>query len=528
MRHPVCRHGGSAIVVAVACWAATAGAQDLAGDGTLVLRPEDCSRLAAVNGLSVRAAEHFLKSQRRGIDIARAGRYPTVSLSGTITRQAPTISLGPGISFPDESKELHAIVGQPLFDGGLTRLNETIARIDTQMASYDLRRARGIAALLAQEAAYEVLRAQEALGVTLYALTSLTEHLRVASDRFTEGHVAYFDVVSAETQVAAAKQQLTSAEARVERAEVDLKTLLDLDLDREIQVESGRTPRAPDMDVEDMAKIGLCMRADFDSARKAVERAAAESYYPLTADLPRFDLFADYRRGTAFFSLPKDQVTYGIQGSISVFDGRQGHHERRWYRERLEAAKLQAEQQADLVVQQIAKAYIATQEQQEIIDSARVAEIGAQWQLRISAMRYENDIATGQEVLDSQAALELAQAAVVDAEHEYNLAVMRLQLAMGVIASLPVGTADWGQGLKCYVYDCRGEGRAAMWAEEGKVRVRLATGGKLLRLRPLDKPERKLKGAATFSLSEDPVRLISPGVDGAQLLALLQSAKIER
>lgn len=516
------------MVVALACWPAVAGlAQELLPDGTLVLRPEDCSRLAASQGINVRAAERFLRSQRRGIDVARTGHYPTLDLTASIVRQAPTISIGPGISFPHESKELHALLSQPVFDGGMTKLNVAMARIDSQIAEYDLQRARGIAALLAQEAAYEVLRAQEMLQVTLYSLTSLTEHLRVAADRYTEGHVAYFDVVAAEAQVAGAKQQLTSAEARVERAKVDLKTLLDLDLDQELEVREGLKPRPPDMEVEDMVKIAVCMRADFDSARKAAERMAAESYYPLVADLPQIGLFADYRRGTAFFSLPKDQVTYGVQGTFSIFDGGLGRHQRRQYREKVEAAKLQAEGLADQVVQQASHAYIAVEEQEEIIASAEAAEVTARTQLRISALRYENDVATGQEVLDSQAVLALAQATVVDAEYEYNLAAMRLQLAMGVIGSRLVGTVDWGRGLKCYVYDRYGEGRAALWAEEGEWRVRLASGGQRLKLRPLDKPERRLKGSVTFRLTEDPARLTAPGLDGAELLALLQSATVE-
>ena len=537
MRRPGPRHWGSAIVALLACWAGGAAvAQEATAEGALVLRPEDCARLAVVNGLNVRAAEQFLKGQRRGIDVARTGYFPTLGLTGSVTRQAPTVEINipsggggaGGISFPAESREVRALVDQPVFDGGLTKLNVALARIDSQIAEYSLDHARDVAALLAQEAAHEVLRAQQMLQVALYALTSLTEHLRVASDRYTEGNVAYFDVVSAEAQVAAAKQQLTSAEARVERAKVDLKTLLNMDLDQEIEVREGVKPQAPDIDVEDMAKIGVCMRPDFDSARKAVERVTAESFYPMVADLPRLGLYADYRHGTAFFTSPKDQVTYGLQGSMSIFDGGLGHEQRRQYREKLEMAKLQAESLADEVVQQVALADIAVEEQKDIIGNAEAAEGKARAQLRMSALRYENDVATGQEVLDSQAALALAQASVVDAEYEQNLAIMRLSLAMGVIGGRLVGSVDWGQGLKCYVYDRNGEGRAAMWAEEGERRLRLTTGGKRLKLRPLDKPERILKDAVVaLKLTKDPARLISPGLDGAGLRALLQSAVVE-
>ncbi len=532
---------GTALFVAVASLSlgASGWAQPESDDLPLIVTPEDCARIAGADSLQVRAAWRRFLDATRGIDVAKAGRIGALGVTGSISRQIPSVSIpvgeengagvGGAISFPDETKEVHVVGGQPIFDGGLAALNTTLARIDRQAAASQFRQVQGVAALNAYEAAYRVLRAKQMLRVALFAVTSYMEHLRTASERFAGMTVSRLDVAAAEAQVAQARQALASAEAEIERAETELKTILDVDLDRTVDVREGADLQPPDLAVEDMARIGVAFREDFDAVLRGVQRTAGEAYYPVVADLPRVEGFADYRHGTSFFSLPKDQFTIGFQGSFSLFDGGLGKAERRQYRERLEAAKLDAEYQGRVVTEQVAMAYTAVEEQEQILESAGVAERAARTELEIASLRYAEEMDVGGVVLDAQARVAAGQSAVVNGQYEYNLANVRMLLAMGVIGAHRVGSVELHPDLMIHVYDRRGVGRAAIWwTGDGEARLVLNTRRERLKVRPLAERERILEGAnARFKVTDEPVRVTAAKADGPRLYELLSGARVE-
>ncbi|MFQ6096788.1 MAG: TolC family protein, partial [Armatimonadota bacterium] len=419
---------------------------DRLGGGVLMLTDEQLRALQAISGsIEVESRKGLLQAAKKGMAVAEATSGPEIRLDYSRVRQGPPVGFDVPFDgdlvrvevIPSEFERLGISARKPIWDSGRKRLAKYLAKRDRESARQGLIATSGRAALNAQESAYNVLRAQELEHVAVVSLTQLAEHLRVAEERYASGLVAYLDVITAEADLAQAQRELIAAGVQVELAKLELKKLLRIELDRDITVEPGKELKVPDMSVEDMIRRavgdveGVEPRADIRAAEEAAKKARAEALAPLVNNGLSLDLIAAFDRQTATGLAAGDHWQYGFAISKPLYDAGLARRQRKMLQEMYEVARLEVDRVAWEAARQVAAAYALVQAADKEVEATRRRQLSADESLRVWRLKYENGFAVGSDVLDAQAELTRANAALVDARYERQLRVVRLRTAMG-------------------------------------------------------------------------------------------------
>jgi len=96
-------------------------------------------------------------------------------------------------------------------------------------------------------------------------------------------------------------------------------------------------------------------------------------------------------------------------------------------------AELQVQQTQEQVALEVVQAWLSVQEAQERIDTATQGLAEARERRRMAQLRYREGLAAGIEVIDADTALAAADASLVNAEYDRQLAVTQLRTAMGIM-----------------------------------------------------------------------------------------------
>ncbi|MGD9498731.1 MAG: TolC family protein, partial [Armatimonadota bacterium] len=99
----------------------------------------------------------------------------------------------------------------------------------------------------------------------------------------------------------------------------------------------------------------------------------------------------------------------------------------------LNAARLRVEQVKEQTALAVVQQFLAVQEARETITTAEQGLVEARERRRMAQLRYREGLGTGIEVIDADTALSAAEASLVNAEYDLQLAVTRLRSAMGVV-----------------------------------------------------------------------------------------------
>lgn len=152
------------------------------------------------------AAEERLRAARANIGAARAAFFPTISLTGALGFASTALgNLFDGDSF---NWSIGPTLGLPIFDGGRTRANLTVAqaRENIQVATYE-RTVQGAFREVADALAGRRWLAEQVAAQTR-ATVAQREIARIARIRYREGVANYLEVLDAERNLFAAEQAL--------------------------------------------------------------------------------------------------------------------------------------------------------------------------------------------------------------------------------------------------------------------------------------------------------------------------------
>ncbi len=183
----------------------------------------EAAERALQNDPRMQAADSAVQSSRAGVDEAKAGYRPTVSLAASVAAQGIHLQsdLPPGIVLPDvmnpAALSLHA--SQPLYSGGLTDAN--IKSSQQALASSEQAETETRQGLLLETAtAYlEVARDRAVVAVQKANLDTLTQAVSDTEKRFNAGEATRTDVAQAKARQAEARAGLRGAQASQQASE---------------------------------------------------------------------------------------------------------------------------------------------------------------------------------------------------------------------------------------------------------------------------------------------------------------------
>ena len=175
-----------------------------------------------------------------------------------------------------------------------------VTRANRDLSDIDLRRTVVSTERDVRNAYWQLVFARSFLEVQRQSLALAEESLRNNRTRVEVGTMAPIDIVEAENEVARNIEGVIRAEADLERAEDQLRTLV-FDPDTpdfwSMSLEPGDSPvlEAREINVDAAVRYALLNRTDLDTLDKNLERTDTDIRYFRNQQLPAVDLRVDYR-----------------------------------------------------------------------------------------------------------------------------------------------------------------------------------------------------------------------------------------
>lgn len=284
---------------------------------------------------------------------------------------------------------------------------------------------------------FAYLAVAENVAVQEEAVRRSDEQLNLIQSKFDLGSAAKSDVLKQKVQVGNDRLALLSAENSVITAKADLAYTIGINPARDVEFSKTFTPRTYDGTVEDALQYGLSNQPGYLSTEKNVDASnhslsAAKAAYLPTLGASASLGWSDGTRGdTTTFNFSSRSSSIGIGASWNIFDG--------FYRERsVSAAKIQrnnaraqAAETRNLVALQVKTAFYDIENAEEKTRVSQKNVEAATEDLNITQEKYNLGAATILDLLESQVASKNAQVSLIRAGFDLNLAVARLDKAMG-------------------------------------------------------------------------------------------------
>ncbi|HVB32850.1 MAG TPA: TolC family protein [Patescibacteria group bacterium] len=334
-----------------------------------------------------------------------------------------------------------------LFDSGRRYLREAGARKISSAADYETAQARQDLILRVVRAYYGVIVAREELAAASQALDSAKANQRRVRTMHTAGLVVTSDLLSAEVFRSQMLDRQITASNALEIARLNLGR--ELGLGPGVEPEATGTlgePKPLSGAVDDWEKTALAERPALRAARLQ-EQAANTNRKLAKADFgPQIGLFADFERDAEALGGPSGtNWTAGAKLDWNLFAG----GAKRSRLAEADARRSQAEDRLEWLQSgielEVRAAYLDAQAAAQRADAARGAADQAAESLRIIQNRYQAGLVTITELLRAQTAQLDARTGYLTALHDWQVARAQLERAAG---DLTLESSFFGQGGK--------------------------------------------------------------------------------
>jgi outer membrane protein len=408
---------------------------------------EDCVRKALDLNLTIQDAREALSQSRSGINEARSGFLPNLSLSGSYNFLEETQK----VSFPDPATgqlvdfridftrdySLQLGLTQALYTGGRLSSSYRIAKDSYEIAQADLETRQADVALEVIEAFYGLLLAREYVEVAEQAIETAEEFLRVVKARYGTGEASSFEVLRAEVEVSNLKPALIGARNGVNLYELALKTALNIEAASEIdfigtfhyetfEIEPARAVRSA---IENRPELRM-IRIQKSIAEAGIRLAKA-------GRLPTLAISANYDVRSDKITLDSDKLEKTYAGylvlSLPLFDGLKTKSQVSRSVSQVRQAEIAEARLEDAIDLEVRSSLLTIDAALETLRSQEKNVEMAEEGLGISNERYVQGYATNLEVMDAQLAVTRARNNEVEALHDLNLAVAKTKKAMGTL-----------------------------------------------------------------------------------------------
>lgn len=430
------------------------GAQTVKPSSPGPISLEEAVGIALKNNPTLQAAEAYADAAQHGIAIAKAGYLPQVNFSEGFTRgNNPVYVFGSlltqhqftaanfALPFLNEPPPLDNFrtaftASAPLYDFGRTSRKVTGARLEASGAREVSHRTR-------QEVMFEVvhaylnsLLAREHVQVAEAAVKMTQADLARARARQRQGLAVPSDVLSAQTQLAQAQENLIRAKNAVEIAQASLNVAMGLPEDATVQT-AGKLSEAKfqSQSLPNLQEAALKTRPDYLKALLGVEQTRNGVSSARSKFLPRIDVMGSWETDhQTFATRGGNNWTAGATLTFNLFNGGADRAQVAESRARERQAEALRSHMESVVRLQVREAYLNLNAARERVQASRDAADEAQESLRILRNRYGAGLVTIMDVLRAETMRTSAQNNRLNALYDYRLAGAALELATGELS----------------------------------------------------------------------------------------------
>ncbi|MBB5336365.1 TolC family protein [Pectinatus brassicae] len=387
---------------------------------------------ALANNHTIKEQEASLISARAVLGEARGNEGLTLTWEGTAYK-------ADGHSYHDSG--INRLYGNtikatvPIYTGGKLENNKKSASLGVEIAQYNLDNEKQTIQYQTIEDYYAILNYINIKKVDETAVKQYSEHEKVAEAKYNAGVVAKTDLLTAQVNLANAKQALVTAENNVQVAITTFNTLIGQDILTDVEpADNYLTDTNYSKTLQECMDTAVQNRPDLLAAQRTVEQeqkaiAAAKAGY-----LPQVDFVAQkYISGNNVFDNDQyDQSIIGILADWTIFDSAVTHSQVK----QAEAAYMKAQHTElalkDTVLSDVRQAYLSMEAARKNIETTKIAVVQAEEDNRIAVLRYQAGVGTNSDRLDAISNYATAQTNYNEALYTYTTSRASLEKAMGM------------------------------------------------------------------------------------------------
>lgn len=408
-----------------------------------VLSLDDCITEALKNHPDVVRARGQVK-RADGVLWQSFGAFlPNISAGGSVTQ----INSEPGVrviqdqlyqtSGITKNYDLGLSAGLTVFDGGQNIFNYLGARADKSYYKYLSEQTEQNLILTVKTTYYSYLASERTKEIREEAVKRGEEQLKLAQSKFDVGSASKSDVLKAKVQYGNDKLSLLEAENAVSINRANLAYLIGIDVNSDIEF-SRETPKRDYSGSENEAlKFGLSnhpgllsTESNLSAARYGVKSIWGR-YAPSVSVRVSRGWSNEYWGMVNDFSDDDARWTISTSLDFTIFDSFSRRAAMASAKATLNDARVAYHYQRNSVANEIKKAYLDMNKAFEALKLADENESAATEDMALVQEKYNLGAATILELLDAQVSLITAQNSKIQAEFDLNLAIARLENAMG-------------------------------------------------------------------------------------------------
>jgi outer membrane protein TolC len=407
--------------------------------------------IALKNNPTLKAADAYAEAVRRGISEAQASRYPRLDFSEGFTRgNNPVYVFGSLLTqrqFTEENFALPLLnvppplnnfrtqfsATLPLYDAGQISRRARDARLDAESAERARERTSQEVIFNVITAYLNVLLASESMRVAKAYVASTQKDLERAQARQEAGQALLSDVLSAQVQLAQAKEALIRARNGVAVAQAALNVAMGVAEDTPEQIRGKLSETVFETGtLAERQQRALAARPDYQQILLGRDKAQNGVSMARAGFLPTLGAFGSWELDNQKFAAQGgNNWIAGATFNFNLFDGGSRRAQLGESRARERQAEAMREQMAATIRLQVRQAFLNMTAASARKEVSRESASQAQESLRILQDRYDSGLATITDVLSAEAAHARAQQDFLSALYDYRLAYATLELATG-------------------------------------------------------------------------------------------------
>ena len=402
-----------------------------------------CLKTALAQNHEILKARERIQKNRGLVIEARAASIPRAAINVNLQQMdKDRIEIFNGMQFGTQNDwGVNLEVRQAIYTGGKVDSGIKRQKALEEAAVVEMQGTINDVLLEVRERFYAVLLARSLLAVQEQNLQLLEEELRTEKYRFEAGTVPSFNVLRAEVSLANARPALIHARHQDRIAVEELRKAIGLappatggarpalEVEGQLGFEDYR------VEVEQVLAAAATQRPDLRRIAKLVTAQTQGLRNARTGYQPQVDAFAGYGADKSQFSSSLKDDTHGwiagVRGSWDIFDGLATDGRVRQAKSELSLAVLDEEQLRLTVDVEVRRAHSALVEAVDLVNASRKVVEQAEESLRLAKARFDVGAATQLDMLDAQVALTRARTNETQALYDFNVALARLNRAVG-------------------------------------------------------------------------------------------------
>jgi outer membrane protein TolC len=430
-----------AVLLLAAVVPAAAGAQE-----KLVLTLEDSLRLALRQNPFYQAAKAKEDEASAVVREAVAGFFPSVNAQGMNVLDKKVFTVELPSFFPGQPPQRVKLdftrayqftvnFSLPLFTGGRLVSGYKSAGFNLAATKESIRQSQQETVFTVKSAFYGLLLARETLAATQEAVTLAEDFYRNVKNLYDVGMASKFDLLRSEVQASNLKPQLIRARNARDEAELQLKTLLGIDLRQPVEFAGELTFQEVEVNADASIVQALSGRPELNQLRYQTQMAAEMVKIARAGYLPTVAIGGAYNYWANQFKFSRNTwesfYQFNLVVDIPIFNGFTKSAKLGESKALLKQIELNQKGLTEMIKFEVQEAVLSLQQSREAILSQGKTVEEAKEAVRIAELNYKEGLATNLDVSSAQVALRQARTNYSVALFEYAVALAKIEKAVG-------------------------------------------------------------------------------------------------